>query len=184
MWPGKLQSQYPKPLIVKETGLPSGPASTGFTEVHQSAFWAEILKQSAPSETRAVSCFEAFDAPWKPAVTRGYFPGVIITGSVLGIFTVGWKPKPVVKAIRLIRGETVKHQSSDRPIRIFSGGFLRFQHRICKILNPVSGIAVDFTVPGNASPDNGYGKNNNIWPFLSTCLWPPGGTHSARFPAT
>jgi exo-beta-1,3-glucanase (GH17 family) len=103
---GKLQSQYPKPLIVKETGLPSGPASTGFTETHQSAFWSEILKQSAPSETRAVSCFEAFDAPWKPAVTRGYFPGSDhLQEAYWGFFTVEGKSKPVVNAIRLIRGE-------------------------------------------------------------------------------
>jgi len=103
---GKLQSQYPKPLIVKETGLPSGPASTGFTETHQSAFWSEILKQSAPSEKRAVSCFEAFDAPWKPAVTKGYFPGSDhLQEAYWGFFTVEGKSKPVVKAIRLIRGE-------------------------------------------------------------------------------
>jgi exo-beta-1,3-glucanase (GH17 family) len=103
---GKLQSQYPKSLIVKETGLPSGPASTGFNEAHQSAFWAEILKQSAPSETRAVSCFEAFDAPWKPAVTREYFPGSDhLQEAYWGFFTVDGKPKPVVKAIRLIRGK-------------------------------------------------------------------------------
>jgi exo-beta-1,3-glucanase (GH17 family) len=103
---GKLQSQYPKPLIVKETGLPSGPASTGFTETHQSAFWSEILKQSGASETRAFSCFEAFDAPWKPAVTRGYFPGSDhLQEAYWGFFTVEGKSKPVVNAIRLIRGE-------------------------------------------------------------------------------
>jgi exo-beta-1,3-glucanase (GH17 family) len=103
---GKLQSQYPKPLIVKETGLPSGPASTGFTETHQSAFWSEILKQSGASETRAVSCFEAFDAPWKPAVTRGYFPGSDhLQEAYWGFFTVEGKSKPVMNAIRLIRGE-------------------------------------------------------------------------------
>jgi exo-beta-1,3-glucanase (GH17 family) len=103
---GKLQSQYPKPLIVKETGLPSGPASTGFTETHQSAFWSEILKQSGASETRAVSCFEAFDAPWKPAVTRGYFPGSDhLQEAYWGFFTVEGKSKPVVNAIRLIRGK-------------------------------------------------------------------------------
>jgi exo-beta-1,3-glucanase (GH17 family) len=103
---GKLQSQYPKPLIVKETGLPSGPASTGFTETHQSAFWSEILKQSGASETRAFSFFEAFDAPWKPAVTRGYFPGSDhLQEAYWGFFTVEGKSKPVVNAIRLIRGE-------------------------------------------------------------------------------
>jgi exo-beta-1,3-glucanase (GH17 family) len=103
---GKLQSQYPKPLIVKETGLPSGPASAGFTEAYQGAFWAELLKQSAPSETRAVSCFEAFDAPWKPAVIRGYFPGSDhLQEAYWGFFTAEGKPKPVMDAVRLIRGK-------------------------------------------------------------------------------
>jgi len=102
----KLQSQYPKPLIVKETGLPSGPASMGFTEAHQSAFWSEILKQSLASETRAVSCFEAFDAPWKPVVTKGYFPGSDhFQEAYWGFFTVDGKSKPVVNAIRSIRGK-------------------------------------------------------------------------------
>jgi exo-beta-1,3-glucanase (GH17 family) len=104
---GKLQSRYPKPLIVKETGLPSGPAQAGFTEAHQSAFWAELLKQSAPSETRAVSCFEAFDAPWKPAVISGYFPGSDhIQEAYWGFFTAEGKSKPVVNAIRANRYNT------------------------------------------------------------------------------
>jgi exo-beta-1,3-glucanase (GH17 family) len=103
---GRLQSQYPKPLIVKETGLPSGPASMGYTEAYQSAFWSEILKQFPASETRAFSCFEAFDAPWKPAVTREYFPGSDhLQEAYWGFFTVDGKPKPVVNAIRLIRGK-------------------------------------------------------------------------------
>jgi len=103
---GKLQSRYPQPLVIKETGLPSGPASTGFTEAHQSAFWAEILKQSPPSETRAVSGFEAFDAPWKPAVVSGYFPGSDhVQEAYWGFFTVDGKSKPVVNAIRFIRGK-------------------------------------------------------------------------------
>lgn len=97
----KLQSLYPQPLIIKETGLPSGPASMGFTEAHQSAFWSEIMKQSGASETRAVSCFEAFDAPWKPVVTKGYFPGSDhIQEAYWGFFTVAGKSKPVVNAIR------------------------------------------------------------------------------------
>lgn len=100
----KLQSQYPKPLIVKETGLPSGPASMGFTEAHQSAFWTEILNQAGASETRAVSCFEAFDAPWKPVVTKGYFPGGEHSQEAYwGFFTVDGKSKPVVIAIQAKR---------------------------------------------------------------------------------
>lgn len=94
----KLQSLYPeKPLIIKETGLPSGPASKGFTRENQSAFWKELLKQFVPSEARAVSFFEAFDAPWKPAVTMGNFPGFDYSQEEYwGFFTVDGKPKPVV----------------------------------------------------------------------------------------
>ena len=100
----KLQSQYPKPLIVKETGLPSGPVSMGFTEAYQSAFWSELLKQSGASETRAISCFEAFDAPWKPAVIKGDFPGSDhVQEAYWGFFTAAGKSKPVVNAIRSIR---------------------------------------------------------------------------------
>jgi exo-beta-1,3-glucanase (GH17 family) len=100
----KLQSQYPQPLIIKETGLPSGPASMGFTIAYQSAFWTEILNQAGASETRAVSCFEAFDAPWKPVVTKGYFPGGEHSQEAYwGFFTVDGKSKPVVNAIRAKR---------------------------------------------------------------------------------
>lgn len=102
----ELQRQYPQPLIVKETGLPSGPASLGFTEAFQSAFWSELLKQCAASATRTVSCFEAFDAPWKPAVTQGYFPGDDhLQEAYWGFFSTEGKPKPVVNAIRLLRRE-------------------------------------------------------------------------------
>lgn len=102
----KLQSRYPQPLIVKETGVPSGPATMGYTEAHQSAFWSEILKQSDASETRSVSCFEAFDAPWKPAVTKGFFPGSEhFQEAYWGFFTMEGKSKPVVNAIRQIRGK-------------------------------------------------------------------------------
>ena len=102
----KLQSQYPKPLIVKETGLPSGPVSMGFTEERQSAFWNEILTRFVPSKSRAVSCFEAFDAPWKPAVMKQEYPGKDhIQEAYWGMYTVEAKPKPVISIIRLIRGK-------------------------------------------------------------------------------
>lgn len=102
----KLQSQYPLPLIVKETGLPSGPSSMGYSEENQGQFWTEILKLLAASETRNVSCFEAFDAPWKPWVTRGYFPGSDhLQEAFWGFYTVDGKSKPVVNAVRGIRGK-------------------------------------------------------------------------------
>ncbi len=97
----KLQSRYQKPLIVKETGLPSGPVSKGFTRENQKAFWKEMLKQFIPSEKMALSFFEAFDAPWKPAVTKGNFPGFDYSQEEFwGFFTPDGKSKPVVDALR------------------------------------------------------------------------------------
>lgn len=100
----RLQSRYARPLIVKETGMPSGPTSAGFTEAYQSAFWVELLKRLAVSETRSVSCFEAFDAPWKPAVIREDFPeSNHETEAFWGFYTAGGKSKPVVGAVRQFR---------------------------------------------------------------------------------
>jgi exo-beta-1,3-glucanase (GH17 family) len=102
----KLQQQYPQPLIVKETGLPSGPVSKGYSEAFQSAFWTELLRRTGTSSSRAVSCFEAFDAPWKPIVTQGYFPGDDhVQEAYWGVYTFDGKPKPVVNAIRSLRRE-------------------------------------------------------------------------------
>lgn len=102
----ELQRQYSQPLIVKETGLPSGPATRGYTEAYQSAFWVEVLKRVGTSTKRAVSAFEAFDAPWKPVVTQGYFPGDShVQEAYWGFYTVDGKSKPVVDAVRLLRRE-------------------------------------------------------------------------------
>jgi len=100
----ELQRQYSQPLIVKETGLPSGPPSKGYTEAFQSAFWVELLRRVSTSTTRAVSAFEAFDAPWKPVVTQGYFPGDShVQEAYWGFYTVDGKPKPVIDAIRSLQ---------------------------------------------------------------------------------
>ncbi len=99
-----LEARYPgKPLLVKETGLPSGPASQGFTPERQSAFWAAVLKQITPSRKFTVSCFEAFDEPWKPAVIKEDYPGDHEQEGFWGFYTTDGRPKPVISAIQSFR---------------------------------------------------------------------------------
>jgi exo-beta-1,3-glucanase (GH17 family) len=64
---GELEKRYAKPVLVKETGVPSGPAEAGFDEAAQAEFWSGLATKLAPSRRRAFAWFEAFDGPWKVA---------------------------------------------------------------------------------------------------------------------
>lgn len=61
----KLKDRFCGPILVKETGLPSGPISRGFDAEKQAAFWRELEKQMPPTKKRAFAYFSAFDAPWR-----------------------------------------------------------------------------------------------------------------------
>jgi hypothetical protein len=56
---------YCGPVLVKETGVPTAPASMGFTAERQAAFWRALKNQFSPSQQRAYAWFSAFDAPWR-----------------------------------------------------------------------------------------------------------------------
>ena len=53
------------PLLVKETGVPTAPASEGFSEARQAAFYRELRRMLPPSRTQAFAYFAAYDAPWR-----------------------------------------------------------------------------------------------------------------------
>lgn len=53
------------PILVKETGIPTAPASAGFSPERQASFYAELRRRFPPSATRAFAYFSAFDAPWR-----------------------------------------------------------------------------------------------------------------------
>ncbi len=53
------------PILVKETGVPTAPASAGFSPERQAGFYAELRRRFAPSSVRAFAYFSAFDAPWR-----------------------------------------------------------------------------------------------------------------------
>jgi hypothetical protein len=50
---------------VKETGVPTGPESAGFSEARQAAFYRELRRSFSPGTTQAFAYFAAFDAPWR-----------------------------------------------------------------------------------------------------------------------
>lgn len=54
-----------KDVLVKETGIPSGPANQSYSEQQQRMFWQQLLDQMKTRPGVAVALFEAFDAPWK-----------------------------------------------------------------------------------------------------------------------
>jgi exo-beta-1,3-glucanase (GH17 family) len=53
------------PILVKETGVPTAPASAGFSEARQAGFYRELRRLLSPSATQAFAYFAAYDAPWR-----------------------------------------------------------------------------------------------------------------------
>jgi exo-beta-1,3-glucanase (GH17 family) len=92
----KFQKTYKQPLLIKETGLPSGPKDQGFSPERQTLFWSELLKRFPSSPNQSLACFEAFDAPWKPQEMAATLPGNHASEAFWGFFTKNGKRKQVV----------------------------------------------------------------------------------------
>ncbi len=95
----RLHDRTDKPILVKETGLPSGPAQQGFSEVRQAAFWSALLQRVASNPTQNIACFEAFDAPWKPAELQDEFGHLEPSEAHWGLFRADGKPKAVIESL-------------------------------------------------------------------------------------
>lgn len=54
-----------KNVLVKETGVPSGPGPQSYSELQQFLFWQKLLDKMKTKPNVSVALFEAFDAPWK-----------------------------------------------------------------------------------------------------------------------
>ncbi len=94
---------FGKPILVKETGLPSGPPSQNLSAARQARFWNGLFAVLRPGPDLAVAAFEAFDAPWKPAEIAVHFDTVMPGEAHWGFFTVDGRPKPVLDAWRKAR---------------------------------------------------------------------------------
>jgi exo-beta-1,3-glucanase (GH17 family) len=60
-----LGKSYCGPILVKETGVPTAPASARFSEDRQASFYRELRNRFPPSREAAFAYFAAFDAPWR-----------------------------------------------------------------------------------------------------------------------
>lgn len=95
----RLHERTDKPILIKETGLPSSPAKQGFSEARQAAFWSALLQRVPSNPTQNIACFEAFDAPWKPAELQDEFGHLEPSEAHWGLFRQDGKPKAVIDSL-------------------------------------------------------------------------------------
>jgi exo-beta-1,3-glucanase (GH17 family) len=99
---GKLSDDFCGPIIVKETGTPTGPASMGYDEAKQAAFWRALEKQMTPSAASTFSYFSAFDAPWRANDITPGVPGQHPEEAFWGLFTQSRQPKPAIADLKTL----------------------------------------------------------------------------------
>jgi exo-beta-1,3-glucanase (GH17 family) len=92
---GRLEAIYPRPILVKETGVPTGPAQAGFTPQMQRAFYDLLARRLKPTRRCAFSWFSAFDEPWRTGDFNPV-PGAHPEEAFWGLFTEDRRPKPVM----------------------------------------------------------------------------------------
>jgi exo-beta-1,3-glucanase (GH17 family) len=90
------------PILVKETGLPSGPRSAGFSERRQADFYRELRRRLPPTPERAFAYFAAFDAPWRAydaLAVPDAPPGVHPEEAHWGLYDAERRPKPAAREL-------------------------------------------------------------------------------------
>jgi exo-beta-1,3-glucanase (GH17 family) len=97
----RLRDRFCGPILIKETGVPTAPAESGFSVERQAGFYRALAAALAPSGARAFAYFDAFDAPWRVAdeqASPGYHP----EEAHWGLYDAGRIAKPVVASIPLL----------------------------------------------------------------------------------
>jgi exo-beta-1,3-glucanase (GH17 family) len=100
----QLTESYCGPILVKETGVPTVPETSGFTETRQASFYVELHRRFSASPERAFAYFSAFDAPWRlhdVSAIPGQPPR--LEEAHFGLYDEGRQPKPVVAQLPLLR---------------------------------------------------------------------------------
>ena len=91
----QLGKEYCGPVLVKETGVPTGPSVEGFSPARQASFYAQLRSALPPDRRRAFAYFSAFDAPWRAQDATGV-PGPHASEAFWGLFDVTRRPKRVI----------------------------------------------------------------------------------------
>lgn len=97
----RLAAQSDKPLLIKETGLPSGPPDRGFTPARQAAFWASLARRLAHRPRTGLVYFEAFDHSWKVRNAEAEF-GLHPEEAFWGLYSSEREAKPVLGRLRAV----------------------------------------------------------------------------------
>jgi len=96
----ELEERFSLPVLVKETGLPSGPSADGFSESAQAEFWSALAKRLPPTRAHAFAWFEAFDSPWKPARAVDAPPDKRAREAYWGLLRSDGSAKPALAEVR------------------------------------------------------------------------------------
>jgi exo-beta-1,3-glucanase (GH17 family) len=91
----RLAAAFCGPVLVRETGVPSGPPSANFSEAMQHDFWRALEARMPQTAARAFSYFSAFDAPWRPSDASPE-AGAHPEEAYWGMFTEARAPKAVM----------------------------------------------------------------------------------------
>jgi exo-beta-1,3-glucanase (GH17 family) len=92
----ELETRTGLPVLVKETGVPSGPANEGFSEHHQAEFWTALATRLPATRAHAFVFFEAFDAPWKIASVEAQTGDLRASEAHWGLFRADGSAKPAL----------------------------------------------------------------------------------------
>jgi exo-beta-1,3-glucanase (GH17 family) len=93
------------PVVAKETGVPTAPASAGFSPARQASFYRELRERLPSSAARAFAYFAAFDAPWRAfdaLAVPGAKPGVHPEEAHWGLYDAQRVPKAAAQELPLL----------------------------------------------------------------------------------
>ena len=90
------------PVLVKETGVPTAPATMGYTPERQAGFYRALREAFPPTAQHAFAYFSAFDAAWR-VNDRHPTPGPQPQEGSWGILEESRVPKPAASDVPLLR---------------------------------------------------------------------------------
>ena len=91
----RLAQRYCGPILIKETGVPTPPASAGYSEAGQASFYKELRSRLPAGAARAFAFLAAFDAPWRAQDVTGV-PGPHPEAAYWGLYDSARRAKPAV----------------------------------------------------------------------------------------